>query len=517
MDCSQYKSVVSLVECLVRSAHAKSSRGHDAVSSKQFTDFSIRSILGLENDVTADTSSDSEYHSTTSSSLSPYSDRSSPPTSHRQTSAELPPYSDISSSGSDCDSEPDRMPKYTAQAPREKRQRTTFSPNEVMQLEQAFSQRPYLTQYDEKMLAQRIGITDKNVRYWFQNRRAKSRRFRREVSPVCQTTLSNCFEPIPNSRSAQPRGLRAVNQSANCSHEQVQQLTCAIGSMATQSTSVLVAQLRRSPNPSHTKPTLTSVSHQQLSFSISNILGLEDDRPLSQASSNSVSAQPLRCFAKSPSLYSDITSSSSDCDSEYDQIPIPSEKSSKKRRQRTTFSAQEVWAMERAFKRSPYIKNLRGEDEMDLVQRLGIPVESLKFWFQNRRAKAKREKRDKPGVRQASLSNRLECPASLRLPVHCHPYPSSVSEVAHIKIERVWSEAETDPKEQPRFYAPVVEGYHDPNQFRLTVTDPNDPRIHSFGLPMFYPDRLKYRKETQPARKWRYSRASNRFQPYYLM
>ena len=59
MDCSQYKSVVSLVECLVRSAHAKSFRGHDAVSSKQFTDFSIRSILGLENDVTADISSDS--------------------------------------------------------------------------------------------------------------------------------------------------------------------------------------------------------------------------------------------------------------------------------------------------------------------------------------------------------------------------------------------------------------------------------------------------------------------------
>ena len=63
MDCSQYKSVVSLVECLVHSAHAKKSRGHDAVSSKQFTDFSVRSILGLENDVTEDTSSSSgEFH-----------------------------------------------------------------------------------------------------------------------------------------------------------------------------------------------------------------------------------------------------------------------------------------------------------------------------------------------------------------------------------------------------------------------------------------------------------------------
>ena len=61
MDGSQYtgESVVSLLECLVRSAHAKKSRGCDAVSRKQFTDFSIQSILGLANDVTADASSSS--------------------------------------------------------------------------------------------------------------------------------------------------------------------------------------------------------------------------------------------------------------------------------------------------------------------------------------------------------------------------------------------------------------------------------------------------------------------------
>lgn len=77
----------------------------------------------------------------------------------------------------------------------------------------------------------------------------------------------------------------------------------------------------------------------------------------------------------SPTLQLDVTISSSDCDSESDQQPIRPEKPSKKRRQRTTFSAQEVWAMERAYKRCRY---LTVEDEVDLVQRFRIPVKSIK-------------------------------------------------------------------------------------------------------------------------------------------
>ncbi|XP_068713090.1 homeobox protein Hox-D11a-like [Montipora foliosa] len=221
MDCSQYtgESMVSLVECLVRSAHAKKSRGRDAVSRKQFTDFSIRSILGLANDVTADAFSSSGCHSTTSLPLSPYSDCSSPPTSHRTTSPELTPHPDISSSGSVCDSETYRMPNDTEQAPRKKRQRTTFSRGEVMQLEQVFSQRQYLTLSDEKMLAKRIGITDKNVMLWFQNRRAKSRKLTREVSRVYQTTPPNRFDPLPTrSRLALPRRPQFVADQSGSDH-----------------------------------------------------------------------------------------------------------------------------------------------------------------------------------------------------------------------------------------------------------------------------------------------------------
>ena len=75
------------------------------------------------------------------------------------------------------------------------------------------------------------------------------------------------------------------------------------------------------------------------------------------------------------SLYSDKTSSSSDCDSEPDQMPIHSEQGPRKKRLRTTFSHIEVWELERAYRRRSY---LMSEDQEELVQRLSIPARSVK-------------------------------------------------------------------------------------------------------------------------------------------
>ena len=74
---------------------------------------------------------------------------------------------------------------------------------------------------------------------------------------------------------------------------------------------------------------------------------------------------------------SDSASSASDCDSEPDQLSTHFEQPLKKR-QRTTFSSLEVWELERAYRRRPY---LMSEDEEDLVQRLGIAAKSLKVRF----------------------------------------------------------------------------------------------------------------------------------------
>ena len=78
------------------------------------------------------------------------------------------------------------------------------------------------------------------------------------------------------------------------------------------------------------------------------------------------------------SASSDNASSASDFDSQLDQVSTHFEQPPRKKRQRTTFSLIEVWELERAYRRQPYLMR---EDEADLVQRLGITAKSLKVRF----------------------------------------------------------------------------------------------------------------------------------------
>ena len=112
--------------------------------------------------------SSTECNSDTSPPLSPYSDcAASPRPSYSATSPPLTPYSDVKNSSSDCDSEPDQTSTATEHSATKKRQRTTFSPIEVWELERAFRRRPYLLKEDEEELIQRLGITAKSLRVSF--------------------------------------------------------------------------------------------------------------------------------------------------------------------------------------------------------------------------------------------------------------------------------------------------------------------------------------------------------------
>ena len=93
-----------------------------------------------------------------------------------------------------------------------------------------------------------------------------------------------------------------------------------------------------------------------------------------------VPTEPSKCSPKSSDFPFELTSSSSEWETEPDQVPTDSEKKSTKRRQRTTFSAHEVWAMERAFEWCVYL--LR-DDEIHLVHRLGIPAKSVRVSCQS--------------------------------------------------------------------------------------------------------------------------------------
>ena len=91
----------------------------------------------------------------------------SPQHSYNDSTLRSSPCSDNACSSSDCDSEPDQVSTHSEQPPKMKRQRTTFSPIEVWELERAYKRQPYLTSEDEEVLVQRLGITAKSLKVRF--------------------------------------------------------------------------------------------------------------------------------------------------------------------------------------------------------------------------------------------------------------------------------------------------------------------------------------------------------------
>uniref|UniRef100_X2B9K9 Homeobox domain-containing protein n=1 Tax=Capitella teleta TaxID=283909 RepID=X2B9K9_CAPTE len=56
---------------------------------------------------------------------------------------------------------------------RPKRARTTFSPDQLYQLESEFCRNQYLVGRERSQLAVKLGLSETQVKVWFQNRRTK--------------------------------------------------------------------------------------------------------------------------------------------------------------------------------------------------------------------------------------------------------------------------------------------------------------------------------------------------------
>ena len=66
-----------------------------------------------------------------------------------------------------------------------------FSNEQTMELEKIFENQKYLSPPERKQLSKVLGLTERQVKTWFQNRRAKWRRFKQESQGEKSERLEN--------------------------------------------------------------------------------------------------------------------------------------------------------------------------------------------------------------------------------------------------------------------------------------------------------------------------------------
>lgn len=112
-----------------------------------------------------------------------------------------------------------------------KRIRTAFSPSQLLKLEHAFENNHYVVGAERKQVAQALGLSETQVKVWFQNRRTKHKRTeqeeeaKRKSTPTGNNNNNNKDEPSSGNSGSQEQSLwkderhRPVDLSSHDSHD----------------------------------------------------------------------------------------------------------------------------------------------------------------------------------------------------------------------------------------------------------------------------------------------------------